>query len=168
MGFSVRGAMTGAEGLTALLADVWAVSGDRALLYDGASFVELRLAPGDAARFRRAKDEDRPLIAVGRWTFEATLRGRKRLLAAATAREVALRAPRLARAIASRATTLPDAPFGRDPVAAPAAAAPRVPVVRGEIVPRRFGGDERGIIAILGGAAAIGLTLGIALAAALI
>jgi hypothetical protein len=150
--------MTGTDGLVALVAEVWAIAGDRALLHDGESFIELRVPPGDALRFRRARGASRSIVAVGRWKFETTPRGPKRLLVGAQRHEIAERAPRLARAIAHDAGILPDDPFG------PSAMSARPTLCA---VPRRAGwaldSEERSLAAILAGAVALGLAIGVAL-----
>ncbi len=114
--------MTKTYGLTALTADVWAIDDDRALVRDGTTFAEVWIAPGDQPRYQRAKRMSRPIIVVGRWSFERTIRGQKRIFVASFPRDIALQAPRLARAIIAGATALPREPFGPDPPAPPAAA----------------------------------------------
>jgi hypothetical protein len=158
--------MTRIDGLVALVADVWALAGERALVHDGTAFVEVWMAPGDRSRYAIAKESGRPLIVVGRWSVEETPRGAKRLLVASLQRDILAEAPRLAHAIASQASALPADPFAH------AAPAQPLPAVDGAQPVRRawwsIDTDERAIAAILGGAVALGLGVGIALAATLI
>ena len=106
--------MTKTYGLAAIVAEVWAIEDDRALVRDGTTFAEVWIAPGDRPRYQHAKRTSRPLIMVGRWSFERTPRGQKRIFVASFPRDIALQAPRLARAITAGATTLPREPFSRD------------------------------------------------------